>query len=501
MNPSTDLHQLLHSLTQAEKRYLRVFTTRYVKGKENQYSIMLDAIWDQPEYDEAMLKRQWKAAGANPNQLASVKNYLFGLVLQAMRDFHRERSSRREIEDLLTDAEFLGSRGLFGKSEKLLAKAKEKAVEYELHGLVLQADVIARAHAIWNFDSHTDTLLNELATSSMATLDALTLGIKAQIVYCQTVALTRQKFSLRDPKSRSEIEAIKEYSAMLESGQSPQFLPKLHHLRTMALVGQLQGDPEVSYTANHSIYLLWEAFPHMQFLYSNIYITSLSNCLASCHLAERFADMPAILEKLGSISPNSQADEIEIAHNLLYYTLLHSINTSEWTIAAKTTNSLESFLTTSANAIPKARVIAIRYNIAIAYFFLEEYKPALHALNAILHDEQSQHREDIQQAARLMQAVVHYQLGNFDLLEYLLRSVRRYLQAREALYAFEETLIRHLNRLAGNPSEQISILQALQVQLKELNNDHNNAHAPGIQEVQYWVEATLRGCPMRELVI
>jgi hypothetical protein len=500
MNPSTELHQLLHSLSQAEKRYLRVYTTRHVKGKENQYAIMLDAIWEQEEYDEGLLKRQWKAAGANPNQLASVKNYLFGLVLQAMRDFHRERNVRREIEDLLTDAEFLGSRGLYPKSEKLLAKAKEKAVAYELHALALQADAIARSQAIWTFDREVDQQLHDLAASSKDSLSALVLGTEAQIVYCQTVALTRRKFSLRDSDSRNQIESIKAHPAIVESSGSAAFTPQLHHLRTMALVAQLQGKKEDTLAANHALYLLWEAHAPMQSLYTKIHIVSLANFLASCHISECFTEMPAIISKLQSIPTQSPADEIEITHNALYYTLLHAINTAAWDTAAATAKALETFLTNSQKAIPKARVTAIRYNIAITYFFLEEHKLALHAFNAILHDAQSLYREDIQQAARLLQTVVHYQLGNLDLLEYLLRSVRRYLQNRDALYAFEETLIRHLNRLAANPTEQKAIMQTLHEHLQTLRTDNDNAHAPGLQEVQYWVEAKLKGCPLREMV-
>jgi hypothetical protein len=500
MNPSPSLHQLLHSLSQAEKRYLRVYTTRHVKGEQNQYAILLDAIWAQEEYDEALVKHQWEAAGANPKQLASVKNYLFGIVLQAMRDFHRASHPQREIEDLLVDAAFLGSRGMYAEAEKILGKAKEKAIAHELHTLTLQADSVARAHAIWTHEQDVDQRLEDLAQSSRATLQNLDLGTRAQIVYYQTVSMARRHFALRDPDMREKVEALNAHATMQEAQNASDFTPRLHFHRAMALTAQLQGQHDISIHQHHALFSLWEAFPKMQVVHGGIYIVSLANMLAACHNLNRFSEMPPILQKLQAITPNSPSEETEIAHNTLYYTLLHAMNTGGWDTAAQTAKDLEAFLLKKEKAIPKARVIAIRYNVAITYFFLEQFKPALHALNTILHDEQSRHREDIQQAARLMQAVVHYQLGNLDLLDYLLRSVRRYLQNREALHAYEETLIKHLKRLAGNPHEQKDILQTLQQQLQVLRTDPDNAHAPGLQEVQHWVEATLKGCPLRDVV-
>lgn len=234
--------------------------------------------------------------------------------------------------------------------------------------------------------------------------------------------------------------------------------------------------------------------------HQQIYMTSLGNFLTYCHITERFAEMPRILDLLAAITPHSPLEKTEIAHNLAYYRLLHAMNTQAWQLVGPLTDDLQAVAQAHGTKIPKARLTAIQYNVAIAYFFLEDHKKALQALNNILNDKQSQHREDLQQAARLLQAVVHYELGNHDLLEYLLRALKRYLQTKGGLHAFEATLVKALRDLLTKPHLQAQTMTALKEKLEILQNDPANAHAPGLEEMQHWVNARLLNRPIKEML-
>jgi hypothetical protein len=365
---------------------------------------------------------------------------------------------------------------------------------------VLQADSILRTQGLRSHAEDSDKLLDQLAASSEETLEALDLGVRTHIMYYKTLSMVRRKFVIRDAHTQQVMDSLRHHPTLALAKESTHFIPRLHYHRAMAFIAQLQGQNEELWQHHRDLFALWQTFPKMQAAHIDIYVTSLANFLTACHTTNRLQEMPEIIQHLQSIEPESPSQGIEITHNTLYYTLLHAMNTGNWEVAAATAKDLEAFLVAHKKAVPKARVIAIHYNVAITYFFLELYKPALHALNAILHDEQSLHREDIQQATRLIQAVVHYQLGNLDLLDYLLRSMRRYLQNRDALHSFEETLIKQLKRLAGSPQEHKDILLTLQTELEALENDPANAQAPGLQEVKRWVIASLKGCRLRDVM-
>ena len=56
MKATDDLHRLLHSLTQNEKRYVKVFASKQSSGDNSNAMLLFDAILEQKEYDEQKLK-------------------------------------------------------------------------------------------------------------------------------------------------------------------------------------------------------------------------------------------------------------------------------------------------------------------------------------------------------------------------------------------------------------------------------------------------------------
>lgn len=500
MQPSTSLHALIHSLTQAEKRYLRVYAGRHVVGEENQYMQLFDAIHRQADYDEAAIKEDWTRAGIPVKNFPSIKNYLLHLILRAMREYNRDAHPVRSLEDQLEDVEFLFHRGLHADSLKLLGRIKEKAQQYEAHALLLRIHAHERARLIAGHPA--------LPEADMASLNAEATGTLAQLHHINTLdasaselmLLSRKHYRMRAPDALAKLDDLRHRH---DSGRDPghgQFLPRFHYLRGMAAMCELEGDYPAAFQHRSDLRDLWQQHPHMRDALPGAYVISLANLLAACHYLDRYDAMPALIADIAAAQPSHPAEAIEIRHNHGYYQLLHAMNAHQWAEVPKAIAELEGVLKAHSEVINQARVLAIRYNIAIAHFFLEQHSPALHAFNAILHDQQSQHRLDIQQATRLMQAVVHLQLGNHDLLDYLLRSVRRYLQTRGTLHEFEEALITSLKRLAGNPQERQPILARLQAQLVHLRDDPRNANAPGLQEVHYWVQAQLQGVPLRTLL-
>lgn len=500
MKPSSSLHYLLHALTQSEKRYLRVYTNRHVREDQTQYAFLLECLWEQTQYDEMMLKAKWAAQGNDLTQLPYVKHYLYGMTLQAMRDFHRAKSAQREIDDLLTDATFLHSRGLSQEASKYLKKARQKAIKVEAHTQILQADSFERLLVLRDHVIDQAQALEELKASSEAALEALGLSTQVQIHYFEISRLARRHYQLRDPAALGKLNCLRESLIQQLAQADTSFTVKMHCLRGMSLLEQLAGDFEGAWTHHNKLFEHWETFPHMKTVYANTYLLSLSNLLAACHQTRRYQAMPDVIDQMKAVDVQSPSDMIEKEHNTLYYSLLHTLNIMDWDKVRTLLPALENFLKHHACDINRARVTAIRYNVAIAYFFLEEHKKALHALNAILHDENSSHRQDIQLAARLMQAVVHYQLDNLDLLDYLLRSTRRLLQQRGALFAFEETLIKTLKQLATLPPDRKEILTTLEAKLAELQQSPENAGAPGLQEVRYWVQSQLSGTSIRAVM-
>ena len=72
------------------------------------------------------------------------------------------------------------------------------------------------------------------------------------------------------------------------------------------------------------------------------------------------------------------------------------------------------------------RVLVFYYKIACLYFGSGNNEKAIDYLNRIIN-QKGDLRTDLQCYSRLLHLIAHYELGNFDLLEYLIKSVYRYM--------------------------------------------------------------------------
>ena len=80
------------------------------------------------------------------------------------------------------------------------------------------------------------------------------------------------------------------------------------------------------------------------------------------------------------------------------------------------------------------------------YFGAGKYDKTLNWLNELLSYSNNLQRQDLQSVARILQIITHYELGNIQFLEYLLRSTYRYLYRRNRMYAFEQRIIKFIKK-------------------------------------------------------
>ncbi len=121
-SPSTELFDLIQSLTKVEKAAFKIYARN--KGAQNSlYVKLFDHVEKRKKYDEK------KIAGAlklKPGRLAELKNYLYNLVLNSLNEFHSEKTINARLAKHLTVIKLVLEKGLFGQCGKLIQKAKIK---------------------------------------------------------------------------------------------------------------------------------------------------------------------------------------------------------------------------------------------------------------------------------------------------------------------------------------------------------------------------------------
>src|SRR5699024_7008310 len=83
--------------------------------------------------------------------------------------------------------------------------------------------------------------------------------------------------------------------------------------------------------------------------------------------------------------------------------------------------------------IDQHRILVFYYKIACLYFGSGENKLAIQYLNKIINLKIGNLRADIQCFARILHLIAHYELKHYDLMEYLIPSVYRFLNKNKEI--------------------------------------------------------------------
>src|SRR5438046_7557320 len=89
--------------------------------------------------------------------------------------------------------------------------------------------------------------------------------------------------------------------------------------------------------------------------------------------------------------------------------------------------------------LDRHRILVFYYKIASLYFGSGDFDSTIDYLNKIINWKVDL-RNDLQCYSRLLHLIAHYELGNYDLMEYLIKSVYRFMAKMENLSLVEEEI-------------------------------------------------------------
>ena len=146
------------------------------------------------------------------------------------------------------------------------------------------------------------------------------------------------------------------------------------------------------------------------------------------------------------------------------------------------------------------RVLVINYKIATLHFGSGDYSTCIDYLHKIINDK-VEIRNDLQCYARLLHMMAHYELGNFELMESLTKSVSRFMAKKENLTEVEEEMFRFLRSslyLSGNKLKSLQEIFLHKVQ--QLARSRFETRAFAYLDIISWIESKVSGKPMSEII-
>lgn len=149
--------------------------------------------------------------------------------------------------------------------------------------------------------------------------------------------------------------------------------------------------------------------------------------------------------------------------------------------------------------------LAFHYNLTIAYFLAGEFSEAYRLLQHILAWKKGPSRQDIRDFSKVLEVILLYELRDIDLNEYVARRNKRYFDQQGHQNTFEKAVVMYISKAMRSVSPEKNSQEAekeLSEQLVTLIAETSRpAPMLGLFETQIWLQSRQSGRSIKEVFL
>ena len=503
-NRLTDtLFQLIHALEKAEKRNFKLYVKRNSAKEDLKVIQLFDALDKQTEYDErALLKR---LPDTEKPQLANLKTHLYKQLMASLRVLKSTESVELQMNEQLDYARILYNKGLFQQSLKMLEKARELATANQKFNFLSQ---------VTSLEKKIETLyITSSMSSKVLQLSEEALEVSTHIFNVSrlsNLALQLYTWYITNGHARNpaDEESLKAFFAKLlphNARDLTGFYERLYLYQSYVWYAFIRQDFLQYYRYSQKWVDLFAEQPAMIRVEGGHYIKGMHNLLNAHFDLRNFRALASTLkqfEAFADTSPLMQHNNFRIS-TFVYITaaklnqhLVQGTFKQGILQVPAILQQMESF----AQHIDKHRLMVFNYKIATLYFGVGDYNHSIDYLQQIINDNTGL-RYDLQCYARLLHMMAHFELGNDTLVEYLMKSVYRYMANMKNLTVIEQEMFKFLRTSFKTPGRKLKPeFGALLERIKKYENNRFETRAFAYLDVISWVESKLERKSMSEII-
>jgi len=504
MKPSSELFNLIKSLSKSEKRFFKLSSS--LQSGEKNYLRIFDAIEGQNEYDEEGLKELFKNEKFIKH-LPSEKNHLYKLILKSLRSYHSDNSINNVLKQDLKNIEILYKKALFKECNKFLKRAVKQAVMHEKYYYLFELIswkkiLLEEAFESGDFNNDLDKLILE-EQECIAKLKNLA---EYQILYSKINYLFRIGGFVKSDEEKKMVDEIAKHPLIADSNGPLSVRAETVRFYVLGFCSNAYRNYPKSLRFFEQVKHLLDENPHLRKDLGKRYLRSLINIIMGYMNQKDFDTARTLTKELEEIQKKPGFDSLDIqfmvfsAQNIAK--LILCIRTGDFERGVDLIPQIEKEIEEGRKVNKEQRLIFC-YIIAYIYFGNEQYKEALQWINKVLNDNENTLRQDIFSYARIFNLLIHYELGNYDLLDYIVKSTSRYLNKRDREYKIESLLIDYIRKFSKLPDgdAKSELYEALKLDLEEHFKDSSERVVMEYFDFKAWILAKIAKITFREMVI
>lgn len=497
------LHQLIQALSKAEKRNFKLFMHRNNGGKDLKVTDLFDAIDAQENYDDERILKKLKSV--NKSQLANMKTHLYRQVLASLRILKAGHSIELQMNEQLDYARLLFNKGLYHQSLKLLDRVKQLAISYEQNTFLIQ---------VISFEKKIETLYITRSLQNRADQ----LGIESKtanerrenITRLSNLALQMYSWYIKRGHARNEADehAVKQFffeNLPVGYNHYQGFYERLYIFQAFCWYAYIRQDFRMYYRYTQKWVDLFDEKPHMLDIETMHYVKGMHNLLNALFDVRHHKKLEISITQFKYFAETHASQQFENVR-IQTFVYLSSAQLNQHILQGRFQQGLgllpevEKKLKEYDAYIDRHRILVLNYKIAMMYFGAGNFDRCIDYLQQIIQQPVDL-RIDLHCYARLLHLIAHYELGNVLLVDYLTKSVYRFMAKMQRFSIIEEEIFSFL-RNSFHATQKAMRLQfeSLLKKLLQYENKPSESRTFAYLDIISWLQSKIDKTSMAEVL-
>lgn len=482
------LHELIHSMTKAEKRHFRIYAQMGSKSENtSKYLALFNLLNAQSEYDEEIVKKK--------GFRSEVKNFLNEKILESLHVFHLRKSPDSELRMLLSQVVILFEKRLWSEAIKRLKKARQLAEEHERFLVLLE---IFEWEQALIFKIRTTNLLEKYRSIN----EEKQLIRKKYIAESEYGDLTNRVFMVRyedlwfnTPSGKRQFEQLTNTPLLRKDAPTPSLSAKILYHRLNYLLYRHRNQ-------------LDEMKKHLKAIIdtvNNNYILFYIQNFAAFYVLTLFrykqlSDTKDEKQNIHEIINNLPVKSLDITYTIRLQGLIECIQLTDRNEGELLIKQMEEEWIKYAGIKVQFKLCYFMYRAAIFYSMFEDWNKSQKWLNKIFELNRTNPVKDFLIFARLWQLVITYERVPEELDKYV-QSSYKYLNRHNYYRETERQIIQSFKGLykAIDYDEQEIIWQNL-YDFLDAEIKGKTIIKIGLSEFQIWCQSKINRTTMAEVI-
>jgi len=500
---SDTLFQLIHSLEKSEKRHFKLYIKRSSTKEDLKIVQLFDALDKLSDYDEKLLLK--KLPGIEKPQLSNLKTHLYKQILASLRLLKSADSIDLQLNEMFDYAHILYKKGLFQQSLKLLERAKETAKANQKFNFLVQVLALEKRIETLHITHSMQMRAEQLSAESLEVIGRIDMVARLSNLALQVYSWYIKNGHARNEKDEGRLKAFLQEQLPAEAWEQTGFYERMYLYQIYVWYAFIRQDFLMYYRYSEKWVDLFTGQPLMIRVETSHYIKGLHNLLNAHFDLRNYQKFEMTLRQFEQFALTDRVQENDNfrIQSFLYITtakINQHFMLGTFKEGLLMVPEVEQKLREYDLFIDRHRLLVLNYKIATLHFGSGDYGACIDYLQRIINDQVDM-RNDLQSYARVLHLMAHYELGNFELMESLTKSVYRYMAKKENLTRVEEEMFKFLRRTfhASRHTLKAEFEKFLE-KIKHFEKNRFETRAFAYLDIISWVESKVYQKPMSEII-